>query len=98
MGIRTPSYTGQGGPLVLRVQLSPRLHRPALVATIAVVVTGALLALRGAGALAPGELAVFDRMLRASRPEGVEDPRVLIVPVTESDIQALGYPLSDEVL
>jgi adenylate cyclase len=37
-------------------------------------------------------------MLRGSRPDAGDDPRVVIVQVSERDIQELGYPLSDEIL
>src|SRR3990172_4926637 len=83
------------------MRLSLGLHRlplPAVVALIAIGASGFIVALRTSGALVATELSVFDRMLRASRPHAEDDPRVVIVQVTERDIQELGYPLSDELL
>ena len=81
---------------------SRRLFRSApswLVATgLALGVAAGVLGLRAAGALEPLELGVFDRLLRWTRPAGAADPRVVIVRITERDIQEYGHPLSDEVL
>jgi len=61
---------------------------------LAVVV--AILGLRGAGALQPIELAVYDRLLgRLERPASVSN-RVALIEISEQDIQSLGHwPLSD---
>lgn len=57
-----------------------------------------LLLIRQAGKLQPLELAVFDWMMRL-RPDRGPDPRLLIVEVTEEDIQYLKqWPMSDQVL
>jgi len=61
---------------------------------VAVVV--AILGLRGAGALQPIELAVYDRLLGLrERPASVSN-RVALIEISEQDIQSLGHwPLSD---
>jgi adenylate cyclase len=57
-----------------------------------------LLGMRHLGWLQPLELAAFDFMIRLDRNEG-SDPRLLIVEITEQDIQQLKqYPVSDRVL
>jgi CHASE2 domain-containing sensor protein/tRNA A-37 threonylcarbamoyl transferase component Bud32 len=61
---------------------------------IGILVTG----VRTAGGLQSAELAVYDQMLRW-RPEEPTDDRVLVVGVTEADIQRLGqWPLRDQTL
>ncbi|MBF2080479.1 MAG: CHASE2 domain-containing protein [Synechococcales cyanobacterium T60_A2020_003] len=64
----------------------------------AMTVTGLLLGIRQLGWLQPLELKTYDQMtrLRASAPP---DPRLLIVEITEADLQALQRPTpSDETL
>lgn len=66
------------------------------------IVTTLLLGIRGLGGLQPMELWAFDRLLRLRPVEG-SDPRLLIVLVTDQDIQAQGEQvrrssLSDPVL
>lgn len=68
------------------------LRRPALVASL--VVTGLLLASRQLNLLEPIELNAYDRLMQL-RPELPKDPRILIVEVTEKDIQTYGDPLKD---
>ena len=70
-----------------------------LVATgLALVVAAGVLGLRAVGALEPLELGAYDRLLRWTRPAGGADPRLLLVRITERDIQKYGHPLSDELL
>ncbi|APB35055.1 Serine/Threonine protein kinase with Chase2 sensor [Gloeomargarita lithophora Alchichica-D10] len=69
---------------------------PALVGglVVGVVITG----VRTAGGLQNGELALYDQMIRW-RPDEPPDKRVLVVEVTEADIQKLGqWPLRDQTL
>lgn len=49
------------------------------------------------GILEPLELRSFDAMIRL-QPDQAPDPRLLIVGMTEVDIQQYGWPLSDQVL
>lgn len=61
-------------------------------------VTGWLLGMRQIGWLQPLELAVFDRMVQSS-PDLGPDPRLLIVGITEGDIQAQQRtPLPDRTI
>ncbi|MEW6496580.1 MAG: adenylate/guanylate cyclase domain-containing protein [Cyanobacteriota bacterium] len=60
--------------------------------------TSLLLGIRQLGWLQPLELAAFDRMVRL-RPDEGSDPRLLVVELTEQDIDSLKqYPVSDRVL
>ncbi|MCL1474167.1 CHASE2 domain-containing protein [Argonema antarcticum] len=69
---------------------------PVLVASIGVSVL--LLGLRQFGKLEPLELGAYDQLLR-SRPTEKPDPRILVVTVTEEDIQRVGkWPLSDATM
>jgi len=77
-------------------KIGDRLGWPALVGglVIGILITG----VRTAGGLQGVELAVYDQMLRW-RPEEPTDDRVLVVGVTEADIQRLGqWPLRDQTL
>ncbi|WP_299488229.1 CHASE2 domain-containing protein [Acaryochloris sp. IP29b_bin.137] len=56
---------------------------------ISLLLTAALMGLRGVGALQPLELWAFDRLLRLRPIEG-PDPRLLVVLVKDEDIQAQG--------
>ena len=59
---------------------------------------GLFLGVRQLGWLQPLELAAFDLMVRL-RPDEGPDPRLLVVEITERDIQALNqYPISDGLL
>ncbi len=75
---------------------APIALTPVLVASIGVSVL--LLGLRQFGKLEPLELGAYDQMLR-SRPTEKPDPRILVVTVTEEDIQRVGkWPLSDATM
>ena len=80
----------------LRLILAKLRRHPAPIASLAVT----LLVLGGRqlqGLQAP-ELGVYDRLMQLRAPEE-PDPRLLIVAVTEADIQAVGrWPLSDETI
>jgi len=61
-------------------------------------VTGLVLGLRQVGGVEPLELRIYDRMVRL-RAADASDPRLLVVEITEEDIQALQRPTpSDETL
>jgi adenylate cyclase len=63
-----------------------------------VAAIGLLLGTRQLGWLQPLEVAAFDLMVRL-RPDEGPDPRLLVVGITEQDIQELKqYPVSDRVL
>jgi adenylate cyclase len=71
-------------------------HRGTL--TIAPIVTGLVLVVRGLGLLQPLELALFDCLMR-SRPIAQRDDRVMIVEVNEPDLHALKrWPIDDRTL
>jgi len=63
-----------------------------------IVVTGTLLGVRHLGWFQPLELNVFDVMVRL-RPDAVADPRLLVVTITEQDINTIEkWPISDRTL
>ena len=63
-----------------------------------IVVTGTILGVRHLGWLQPLELNVFDVMVRL-RPDAVADPRLLVVTITEQDINTIEkWPISDRTL
>jgi adenylate cyclase len=70
---------------------------PRVAALITLVVTGLLLGLRQVGGFQPLELAAFDRMMQL-RPALPPDPRLLLVEVTQADIQSYGFPLKDATI
>ncbi len=71
---------------------------PRVATFITLMATGLLLGLRQVGGFAPLELSAFDRMMQL-RPALPPDPRLLVVKVTEADIQSLrNYPLADAVI
>jgi adenylate cyclase len=80
-------------------QLS-QLYKPSLTVVSSVLigsaaVTLSLVAARHLGILEPVELSAYDQMLRW-RPDEKPDPRLLIVGITEADIQKLKqWPISD---
>ena len=85
---------------LLQVGLLKRIlastKRDPIIATL--VAFSLLLGVRQLGWLQPLELAAFDLMVRV-RPEEGPDPRLLVVGITEQDIQTLKqYPVSDQVL
>ncbi|NJK73081.1 MAG: CHASE2 domain-containing protein [Richelia sp. CSU_2_1] len=83
----------------VRTQLG-KLFKPSLafariVLIASAVVTVPLIAVRQVGILESAELSAYDLMLRL-RPDESPDPRLLIVGITESDIQRLRqWPISD---
>ncbi|HBB34747.1 MAG TPA: hypothetical protein DDZ80_30335 [Cyanobacteria bacterium UBA8803] len=72
------------------------LRHPALVASL--TVTGLVVGARQLNLLEPLELTAYDRMMQL-RPALPPDPRLLIVEITEADIQALEqWPMTDAVM
>jgi len=70
----------------------------AVVAIATLVTSGAVLGVRHFHGLEPLELAIFDQMIRL-RPEEAPDPRIVVVGITEQDIQKLQkWPISDEIM
>jgi adenylate cyclase len=66
---------------------------------VSTVVSFAILGLRGCGNLESLELAAYDWFIRLQPSEPRADPRIVLVTITEHDIQTLGsWPLSDDVL
>lgn len=90
--------------------LQPNLLAGLKAATVTgLVITGLVLGLRQMGGLEPLELRAYDRMvrlrfrdgsiLRSPHPPDTPDPRLLVVEITEADIQALQRATpSDETL
>jgi CHASE2 domain-containing sensor protein/serine/threonine protein kinase len=71
---------------------------PVSVGVASIVVTAFVLGIRQLGWLQPLELSVFDRMVQVS-PDLGPDPRLLVVGITEADIQAQKqFPLPDGVI
>jgi CHASE2 domain-containing sensor protein/class 3 adenylate cyclase len=70
----------------------------AVVAIATLVTSGAVLGVRHFHGLERLELAIFDQMIRL-RPEEAPDPRIVVVGITEQDIQQLQkWPISDEIM
>ncbi len=70
--------------------------KPLIITCIAV--TGTLLGVRHLGWLQPLELNVFDVMVQL-RPDAAADPRLLVVTITEQDINTIEkWPISDRTL
>ncbi|MGH7320541.1 MAG: CHASE2 domain-containing protein, partial [Candidatus Rokuibacteriota bacterium] len=80
--------------------MARQARRPlAIAAGIALLVGLAVLGLRTAGLLESLELAAYDAGIRLRPLARTPDPRVVLVTVTEHDIQQLGrWPLPDGVL
>ncbi len=73
-------------------------RRFGIVLLASVVITSLLMGVRQMGMLKAWELQAFDQLMRL-RPDEGKDPRLLVVTVTEEDIQKLGqYPLSDRTM
>ncbi len=76
----------------------PDLTGLAVVAIATLVTSGAVLGVRHFHGLERLELAIFDQMIRL-RPEEPLDPRIVVVGITEQDIQQLQkWPVSDEIM
>jgi diguanylate cyclase (GGDEF)-like protein len=69
--------------------------RAGLLATL--ITIAAVSGLKQLGALEPLELEAYDRLTRLTPKQGL-DPNLLIVGVSEQDLQAYGWPLSDQIV
>lgn len=79
-------------------RISPSRFSSASVLLASVLVSGSLLGIRHLGGLQALELAAYDWMVRLKSEKSV-DPRLLIVEITEADIQnQQRWPLSDRVV
>ncbi|NPA25528.1 MAG: adenylate/guanylate cyclase domain-containing protein [Deltaproteobacteria bacterium] len=79
---------------------TPHIDRLPLVTILVVCLLsfGGVVAVRGIGGFENLELAVYDWFMRANLSAKKADPRIVIVEITEADIQELGrWPLTDEV-
>ena len=66
---------------------------------VTVLVSVAILGLRGCGNLESLKLAAYDWFIRLRPSDTQPDPRIVLVLITEQDIQTLGsWPLSDDML
>ena len=66
---------------------------------VVILAGGGVLGLRSAGLLESSELAAYDWFIRLRPADRTPDTRILLVTVTEADLQAQGgWPLSDRVL
>ncbi len=75
-----------------------RLLAPLVVGVCSLLVSGVVGGLRGLGSLQPAELAVYDQMVHYGSTLG-PDPRLVIVAITDTDIQNLRrFPVPDEVI
>ncbi len=86
-----------------RSWLVPRGSLPAwaVAALVAIAVAAGVIGLRSLRALEPAELGVYDAFVRAwsASREAVPDPRILVVAITERDIQEQGiWPFHDGLL
>lgn len=69
-----------------------RNFRAVLVASV--LVTGAVMGVRWMGFLEPLEFPAYDRLMRQRQPEA-NDPRILVVEATGSDLDKYGNPVKD---
>lgn len=77
-------------------RVKPRWRSP--VFWLSLLVTFAIVSIRAIGLLQPIELAAYDHLMR-SRPAEAIDRRILVVEVTQADVnQQGGYPLTDATL
>lgn len=96
-----PNWQSLCGSDLSSTPAAPRVkkqHGRSTTLWICLIVTVAILVVRSIGMLQPMELAAYDQLMR-SRPAEVVDPRILVVEVTQADVnQQGGYPLTDATL
>ena len=87
----------------------PQLERPlpttvnlrSLILSTSIAVVLLITGIRTLGLIQPIELSAYDHLIRSRRPEWDQpmiDRRLLVVEITEEDIDQYGYPVSDETL
>ncbi len=93
------SGTARSMSEVTYIPAKPRRRAIAVViGTVSMVAIGIVTGARSLGWLQPMEIAAYDWKMR-SRPEPAPDPRLLVVGITEADIQAQKqFPLSDQAI
>ena len=91
-----PSWASGSSPLISNSSQNVYFGQPILLTSV--LMTGLLLGAKQVGWLVPLELHVYDSLIRL-QPQQESDPRLLIVGITDEDIQAQQqWPLSDQVL
>lgn len=75
----------------------PNLTGVVVVGVATLCTSGFVLGVRQIGGFQPGELMVFDRLMQLRGDEPL-DPRMTIITISEEDIQAERWPLSDRTL
>ncbi|MBE9005007.1 CHASE2 domain-containing protein [Fortiea sp. LEGE XX443] len=76
---------------------SAKIHWWRMVVVTSVGVTALVWGMRELKWLQPWELKAYDQMLR-SRPPEPSDPRLLVVKITEEDLERVKWPLSDAIV
>ncbi|NER24187.1 MAG: CHASE2 domain-containing protein [Symploca sp. SIO1C2] len=76
---------------------SAALSNIAQVFRVSIAVTLLVMGVRYTGVLEPWELEAYDRLIRQRPPELIDD-RILVVEVTEEDLEGYQYPLDDEMV
>src|SRR5687767_15130751 len=85
----------------LRLLLPTSLPGWAVAVLVAIAVSAIVLGLRGVRLLESAELDLYDRFVRIRAPgqDAAPDPRIVVVTISERDIQEQGtWPLPDGVL
>ncbi|MBD2188804.1 CHASE2 domain-containing protein [Pseudanabaena mucicola] len=76
--------------------LYKRNHQPIVAGVITVAFSLGIVGLRNSGVLKQPELWVYDSLMRSQLQESA-DPRIVIVEISEADIQKLRWPFSDRL-
>jgi CHASE2 domain-containing sensor protein len=85
ISVKTPSFPSNSKQLT-KHQLVKHKFTLSLALLTSVMVTGLVMGVRYLGVLQPLELAAFDQLMR-SRPQELPDPRILVIQITEEDVQ-----------
>ncbi|NER82230.1 MAG: EAL domain-containing protein [Leptolyngbya sp. SIO1D8] len=95
--VRSPfKFYNRAKPLIARLsQALPFSGRSVLIASL--VATTLVTGVKKLGSLQQLELFIFDSLIRLQTDQG-QDPRLVVVGITESDIQQYSWPLSDQEL
>lgn len=79
-------------------RLAIKINASAKLCLVSIAITGLIVGIRELGWLQPLEISAYDSMVQ-KRPDAGLDPRLLVVEITEKDIQAgKRWPLSDQVV